>query len=126
MNKDEVKRKRKEDLTDLFKNLALEASPILVEGKRDKEALVRAGIDGSRIFMHHGKSRIEVEESIGNASEVIMMLDYDAEGLKMLDELKAIFESSKIRVNTRYWSKIREIFNGHIDCIENLRGYFDP
>ena len=124
VDKDELKRKRQEDLADLFAGLSKDGAPILVEGKRDREALTRGGIDGDRITMLHGKSRLDIEEQFAECKEVILLLDYDAEGLKLLDEFKGIFSRAGTRVNTWYWSKIREIFNGHIDCIENLRGYF--
>ncbi len=87
---------------------------------------MRGGIDDKRIVMLHGKSRLDIEDIFSGCKETILMLDYDAEGLKMIDEFKAILSRAGTRVNTWYWSKIREIFNGHIDCIENLRGYFDP
>jgi 5S rRNA maturation endonuclease (ribonuclease M5) len=106
--------------------LSKEAAPILVEGKRDREALIRGGINVGRITMLHGKTRLDVEDNFAECKEIILLLDYDTEGLKMLDEFKTIFSRSGTRVNTWYWSKIREIFGGHIDCIENLRGYFDP
>ncbi len=125
VDKDELKRKRREDLAELFAKLVKDRAPILVEGKRDREALVRGGVDAGRITMLHGKTRLDIEEAFAECKDVIMMLDYDAEGLKLLDEFKAIFSRAGTRVNTWYWSKVREIFNGHIDCIENLRGYFD-
>ncbi|MBN2150579.1 MAG: hypothetical protein JW839_03935 [Candidatus Lokiarchaeota archaeon] len=126
VDKEDLNRRRREDLAKLFADLARDSAPILVEGKRDREALVRGGIDGSRITMLHGQSRLDVEEALADCKDVIMMLDYDAEGLKLLDEFKSIFSRGGKRVNTWYWSKIREVFNGHIDCIENLRRYFDP
>lgn len=126
VDKDELKRKRKEDLAELFVDLSKDEAPILVEGKRDREALRRGGIDEKRIVMLHGKSRLDIEELFSECKEIILMLDYDTEGLKLLDEFKGIFSRSGTRVNTWYWSKVREIFGGHIDCIENLRGYFDP
>ena len=125
VDKQELKRQRKEDLVELFAELANEDSPIVVEGKRDREALLRAGIASDRIIMLHGKSRLDVEEHLETFKDVIFLLDYDTEGLEMLDQFKKVLEGLGIRVNTRYWSRIREIFNGHIDCIENLRGYFD-
>ncbi|MEX2681677.1 MAG: hypothetical protein Q6373_008755 [Candidatus Sigynarchaeota archaeon] len=126
VDKNELKRKRKEDLIQLFAELARDRAPILVEGKRDREALVRGGIEADRITMLHGKSRLDIEEAFAECKDIIMMFDYDDEGLKLLDEFKAIFSRAGARVNTWYWSKVREIFNGHIDCIENLRGYFEP
>ena len=127
VDKVDLKLKRKENLAELFTTLSKEEAPILVEGKRDREALILGGIRAERITMLHGKSRLDIVESerLASSKEVIMLLDYDAEGLKMLDEFKMIFSQGGVRVNTWYWSKIREIFGGHIDCIENLRGYFN-
>ncbi|NMC04338.1 MAG: hypothetical protein GYA24_03960 [Candidatus Lokiarchaeota archaeon] len=125
VDKKELKRKRQEDLAVLFANLARDDAPILVEGKRDREALVKGGIEPRRITMLHGRSRLDIEEKFMDCKDIILLLDYDAEGLKMIDEFKAIFSRTGKRVNTWYWSKIREIFTGHIDCIENLRGFLD-
>jgi len=125
VDKQELKRHRKEDLADLFADLSKTSWPVIVEGKRDREAILRAGITDDRIVMLHGKKRLDVEESLETFEEVIFLLDFDTAGLEMLDEFKKTLESHGVRVNTRYWSRIREIFNGHIDCIENLRGYLD-
>lgn len=125
VDKEELRRQRKEDLADLFADLAKKSWPVIVEGKRDREAMLRAGITDDRIIMLHGKKRLDVEEYLEVFEEVIFLLDYDTAGVEMLDAFKKTLESYGVRVNTRYWSKIREIFNGHIDCIENLRGYFD-
>ena len=125
VDKQELKQQRKEDLVELFTELGKETSPVVVEGKRDREALLRAGIASDRIVMLHGKARLDVEEQLETFEDVVFLLDYDTEGQEMLDNFKKALESFGTRVNTRYWSRIREIFNGHIDCIENLRGYFD-
>jgi 5S rRNA maturation endonuclease (ribonuclease M5) len=125
IDKQELKRQRKENLVELFIELGNETSPVVVEGKRDREALLRAGIASDRIVMLHGKPRLDVVDHLETFEEVIFLLDFDTEGQEMLDQFKKILEGFGTRVNTKYWSRIHEIFNGHIDCIENLRGYFD-
>ncbi len=97
---------------------------ILVEGKRDRQALVLGGVDKSKILMLHGKSLLDVEDMLASHDEVILLLDYDSEGLQLTNHFKRNLQRVGVRVNTWYWSKIREIFNGHIDCIENLKAYF--
>lgn len=124
--KTELYRKRREHLKELFEELSRNNSPILVEGKRDRKALIMGGLNDKRIIMHHGKSRLQVEEKLQHYDEIILLLDYDKEGTKLNNHFKQVFRRIGIKVNLRYWKKIYEIFDGHIDCIENLRRYFKP
>ncbi|MFX0103484.1 MAG: toprim domain-containing protein [Candidatus Hodarchaeota archaeon] len=124
MDKEDLKRKRSENLQLLFEDLVKEPHPILVEGPRDRDALVQAGIPENRIFMLHGKSLLDVEELLSNNEEVILLLDYDKEGLKLHKHFKKSFQKIGVKPNVRYWKNIRRIFTGHIDCIEYLKGYF--
>ena len=126
MDRDELDRQRKEDLAKIFEDLAKERAPILVEGKRDREALVAGGINRARILMHHGKSRLDVQDSLEHADEVILLLDYDSEGTKISDDIKARLQEAGVRINTSYSFRIREAFDGHITCIEDLKRFVGP
>ncbi|MHA1699142.1 MAG: toprim domain-containing protein [Promethearchaeota archaeon] len=122
--------KRQEKLLDLFEELAKENKPILVEGHRDRDALITGGIPETLIFILHGSRLLDVEDkimSISNKSnqEVILLFDFDKEGLKLQKRFKSNLVSRGLRVNTRYWKKIKAIFDGHIDYIETLKKYLE-
>lgn len=124
MKRDDLKRKRSEHLQKLFEDLVKEPYPILVEGPRDRDALVNGGIPEERIFMLHGNSLLEVEDQLATNKQVILLLDYDKEGMKLHKHFKKSFQKIGVKPNVRYWKFIRKIFDGHLGCIEHLRGYF--
>lgn len=124
MEDEQTKQKRKEALQDLFHEMSLEDCPILVEGLRDRLALVMAGIDESHIIMLHGKPLYEVEEHLETHDRVILLLDYDREGKKLFKRFRRYLQKHKVRIINRYRRIIYQIFDGHLDCIEHLRRYF--
>jgi 5S rRNA maturation endonuclease (ribonuclease M5) len=56
--------------------------PIIVEGRKDAEALKGLGIEGKIIALHSGKSIYDFCEDIaaGNFQRVILLLDWDERG----------------------------------------------
>ena len=124
VDRTDTMRQRRENLHELFTSLKKEPWQILVEGRRDQRALVLGGIEKSKIVMLHGKALLDVEDVLADKEEVILLLDYDREGLQLMNHFKRNLQRVGVRVNTWFWSKIREICNGHIDCIENLKVYF--
>ncbi len=75
--------------------------PIIVEGKRDREALRRLGIEGRIIQLHSGKNIYEFCEDILRSYEhIILLLDWDERGellyKKVTSYLKGHFEEFSI------------------------------
>lgn len=118
-----LERFRREKLAELFEELIKTTAPIVVEGKRDKRALITGGIESSRIIMLHGHALYEVEEYLENFDETILLLDFDREGEFLLNRLRTYLQAHKVRVNLRYRNLIYRVFDGHLPCIEHLRRY---
>lgn len=126
MDRSETDRRRREDLADLLDELRGHGGPVIVEGPRDRDALISGGIPTGRVIMLHGKANLDiVDELEGARDEVILLLDFDAEGEKIHARLKRELQRLGIKVSTRYRDKIRAIFDGHIDCIEHLKRYME-
>ncbi|MHA1680713.1 MAG: toprim domain-containing protein [Promethearchaeota archaeon] len=123
MKQTNLDRFRREKLAEFFDELVGTDIPIVVEGKRDRRALVTGGVEPSRIIMLHGHSLLEVEEFLENFDEVIMLLDLDKEGEFLLNKLRSYLQAHKVKVNMRYSELIYRIFDGHLTCIEHLRRY---
>lgn len=63
--------------------------PIVVEGKRDAEALRRLGLSGTIITLHSGKSLYDFCEDISLRFErVVLLLDWDSTGNGLDRELR--------------------------------------
>jgi 5S rRNA maturation endonuclease (ribonuclease M5) len=71
--------------------------PIIVEGRRDADALRRIGLVGDIITLHAGKGLYEFCEVIaGKFQHVILLMDWDDKGEKLFralaDDLKGLWE----------------------------------
>ena len=88
-------------LTQLTEESA-KGKPIVVEGKKDAEALQELGVSGTILTVKTGgKSFLEATaeiEALG-ATEVILLLDFDRRGREGTKRLQEDLERAKIKVN---------------------------
>lgn len=102
--------------------------PIVVEGKRDIEALKVMGVSGQIISAKaHGKPLIEVVsklESYG-VSEVILLLDFDRKGRELTRHLEEQLERAGIRPNLHFWNGLLELVHRDVKDIEGLASYME-
>jgi 5S rRNA maturation endonuclease (ribonuclease M5) len=111
-------------------------STIIVEGKRDKEALNNIGI--SDVIPVSGTSLESFAEKIPKNKTYIILTDYDSEGERKNKEICKILQKLKIKIDLRFrclfkssfgitkveelikFSKIKEDgYNGKISTIDN-------
>ena len=100
--------------------------PVIVEGKKDEQALRELGICGVVLTVKTGgKSFLEATTEIENLSvkEVVLLLDFDRRGKEGTMRLKHDLERAKIKVNTRFWGELEAIVGRDIRCIESLPSY---
>ncbi|MFQ6051622.1 MAG: toprim domain-containing protein [Candidatus Hydrothermarchaeota archaeon] len=97
---------------------ASEKKPIVVEGKKDKEALEKLGITGDIYTIQSLGTLTKVIDNISNHEEVIVLTDLDKKGTLIYEKLKKRLESRGIKVIYRYRRDLREIIR--INNIEAL------
>ena len=100
--------------------------PIIVEGKKDVQALQVLGVNGIIFTVKTGgKSFLEATAEIEKlgASEVILLLDFDRRGKEGTLKLQQNLERAKIKVNTHFWRDLSAIVGREIQCIESLPTY---
>lgn len=108
---------QKKFLEDLKKSDTL----ILVEGKRDRKALEAAGLN--KIIEISGKTLEKVVDILKEKqSGVIILTDYDKEGIKQFKRLKSLSLSNEIKVYDDMRKKFKRIFR--VNKIEELSSYF--
>lgn len=79
--------------------------PIIVEGKRDVQALRDLGLSGSIITLHNGKSLYDFCMDISERfKEVILLLDWDEKGEELNREL-----TENLRGHCEEFSQLREL-----------------
>ena len=122
--------KDKEEKIDQIIALLIEESakgvPIIVEGKKDKEALCSLGIEGLVLTAKTGgKAFLDVVleiERIG-AREVILLLDFDRRGREGTKRLKQDFERIRVKPNVLLWQELAGLVSRDIQCVESLNAY---
>ena len=114
-------------LTQLTEEVA-KGRPIVVEGKKDAQALHELGVNGAIVTVKTGgKSFLEatVEIEALGASEVILFLDFDRRGREGTKRLQESLERGKIKVNLKFWRELRGLVGREIQCIESLPCYLN-
>ena len=94
---------------------------IVVEGKKDRKALEKSGLEN--IFEISGKSLEKVVDIItGKKLQIIILTDYDKEGIKQYKRLKSLLRPTEIKINDNIRRKFKRIFK--VNKIEELNSYF--
>ena len=122
-------KEKQERLEALVAKLAEESArgkPIVVEGKKDAQALQELGIEGKIVTVKTGgKSFLEATVEIENlgVEAVILLLDFDRRGKEGTYRLKHDLERTKIKVDIMFWRELEALFGREIQCIESLPAY---
>jgi 5S rRNA maturation endonuclease (ribonuclease M5) len=124
-------RNKEERLLQILEYLAEESAkgiPIIVEGKKDVEALRTLNIEGSIVSAKSGGKSLldvisEVEES--SPSEVILLLDYDRRGKEWTKRLKLSLENARITPNTTFWRQLFGLVGREVKDVESLVTYME-
>jgi len=98
-----------DEFSNIFEKLAQEARlgvPIIVEGKRDAEALRKLGVRGEIVLIKsiRGLRRSFEERSI---RRVILLPDLDEEGERLLKLVKQSLEGVVKEIDVSYWKKLK-------------------
>ena len=99
---------------------------IVVEGKKDAQALQELGVNGVIYTVKTGgKSFLQATHEIASigGNEVILLLDFDRRGREGTKRLQESLEREKIKVNTKFWRELGGLVSREIQCIESLTSY---
>jgi 5S rRNA maturation endonuclease (ribonuclease M5) len=105
---------------------SVKGKPIVVEGKKDVEALRALGVDGTVLTVKTGgKSFLDVVSEIEqiDALEVILFLDFDRRGKEGTKRLKQSLERARIKPNVKFWRELSALVGKEIQCVESLTAY---
>ncbi len=99
---------------------------IVVEGKKDVQALQELGVNGTILTVKTGgKSFLEAFQEIERlgTEEVVLLLDFDRRGKEGIYRLQHDLERAKIKSNLVFWRELRGLVGREIDCIESLPSF---
>jgi 5S rRNA maturation endonuclease (ribonuclease M5) len=122
-------KEKEEKILQVLSALAEESAkgkPIVVEGKKDVEALCALGVVGTVLTVKTGgKSFLDAISEIEKTGvpEVILFLDFDRRGKEGTKHLKQSLERAKIKPNIKFWRRLSALVGKEIQCIESLTAY---
>jgi 5S rRNA maturation endonuclease (ribonuclease M5) len=105
-----------------LKICANQGMPILIEGKKDEEALIKLGIDGNFIKVSgSGLKLFEIAEiAVESSSKVIILTDFDKKGIELAKRLSEDIQSLGCYPNLEIRRKIMGMTRKFIKDIESL------
>lgn len=122
---------KQEKLQEILSRLSEEAAngiPIIVEGKKDAEALSVLGVRGKIVAAKSGGRSLlavvtEVKDS--GACEAILLLDHDRRGKEWTARLKNLLEHDGITPNTVFWAELFGLVGREVKDVEGLASYME-
>jgi 5S rRNA maturation endonuclease (ribonuclease M5) len=122
---------KKEKILQILNALAEESAKgtlILVEGKKDVEALRAFGVEGRVMTVKTGgKSFLDVVSELETAevAEVLLLLDFDRRGKEGTARLRRSLECAGIKSNVEYWRGLSFLLGNEVQCVEGLPAYME-
>jgi 5S rRNA maturation endonuclease (ribonuclease M5) len=122
-------KEKAEQIQQILEQLAEESNsgkPVIVEGRKDEQALKSLGVTGKMVFAKKGlKTIIDVISEIEDKCprEVILMLDFDREGRELTEKLRNHMEKAGIKANIHYWIKLSSLTGREVKDVEGLATY---
>jgi 5S rRNA maturation endonuclease (ribonuclease M5) len=120
---------RLERFQQLIEQVAFESSNgslIVVEGQKDRESLRRMGITGPIQCLQSSRRNIlGFVESLGRTKGIIVLTDFDREGVSLAKKLARILNAHSLDVNFVIWKNLRELTRSDIRSIEELPKYLE-
>lgn len=124
-------KEKEEKILRILESLAKESAKgiiMIVEGKKDIEALRAMGIEGKIMCAKTGgKSFLDVISEVEQtgAREVILLLDFDRRGKQGTKRVKRDLERAKIKPNMKFWCELSCILGKEVKDIEGLTTYME-
>ena len=101
----------------------LNGSLIVVEGKRDREALIQLGYIGEIFTLCHNQSLSTLMITAESYRKVILMLDLDHEGRTMTKKVVSNLAKKNISTDLFYRKRLSTATKGEVKCIQELLRY---
>jgi 5S rRNA maturation endonuclease (ribonuclease M5) len=122
-------RVRFEKLQRLIERISYEAQLgriIIVEGAKDRDSLRRMGVAGTILCLKSSRHNItSFVDELDGEKEVIVLTDFDREGVFLAKRLSRILNSLSIHANLLLWSELRGLTRSDLRSIEELPALYE-
>jgi 2,5-diamino-6-(ribosylamino)-4(3H)-pyrimidinone 5'-phosphate reductase len=124
-------KEKEEKILQILEQLAEETAkgtPIIVEGKKDIEALKALNVEGKIISAKTGGKSLldtisELEKT--HSQKVILLLDFDRRGKELTRNLQKHLERIGIEVNLKFWRELFGLAGKELKDVEGLASYIE-
>jgi 5S rRNA maturation endonuclease (ribonuclease M5) len=109
-----------------LKETSTSTTAIIVEGKKDEQALREIGITATILTIKTGGKNFPLaitEIQKLNPQETILLLDFDRRGKEATKRLQKELEHLKIKTNLQFWRELKALLGHEMQCIESLPKY---
>jgi 5S rRNA maturation endonuclease (ribonuclease M5) len=121
----EVRLEKLQKLIDRISYESQRGVVIVVEGIRDRDSLRNIGIPGRILCLQNSrKNAVRFVEELHDVNEVIILTDFDREGVFLAKRLARILNAENIRNNLIFWRDLRRLARSDIRSIEELPKYY--
>lgn len=99
---------------------------IVVEGRKDVQALQQLGVKGKIITAKTSrKSFLDITAEIEKqpCPQLILLLDFDRRGKELTKRLTQHLETVRIKTNTNYWKELQAFVGHDVKDIEGIPTY---
>jgi 5S rRNA maturation endonuclease (ribonuclease M5) len=115
---------RFEKLQKLIERIVYEAQLgriIIVEGAKDRDSLRRMGVEGTILCLKNSRrNSVGFVEELDGEKEVILLTDFDREGVFLAKQLSRLLTSQNIHPNLLLWRQLRGLTRSDLRSIEEL------
>ena len=113
-----------ENLLGKLKEQSDKGIPLLVEGRKDAEALNRLEISGKVIELKSSrKSLFNLLEHDVKDKEVIILTDFDRRGSDLAKSIHNHFQGQGKMVNMLFWKRMKNLVGRNVKDVEGLPSY---
>ena len=106
----------------IFQLNAIENGVVIVEGKRDSNALKNLGYAGKVLEFHRFTGMINFTDSVAKYERLIILFDRDKKGRQLTEKTIQLLQR-RTKIDLTFKRRLQEITKGKIKFIEQLVCY---
>lgn len=118
IDQDEVQRLQK--FVDMLNEESDNGAVVVVEGKRDVNALASVGFKGNVVTLNNFRGINILVDNLERKSKIILMLDMDRKGKYLTHKILTLLQYKGKNVNIFYKKVLAEITKGKVRHIEEI------
>jgi 5S rRNA maturation endonuclease (ribonuclease M5) len=99
---------------------------IVVEGARDRDSLRAMGVLGRILCLQSSrKNSLGFAEQLDGERNVIILTDFDRQGIFLANRLVRLLTSQRIHANLVLWRELRGLTRSELRSVEELPSLYD-